>query len=289
MKPLEILLALPQWSRKKPSEIVDSPAFALPCRLGNANEVLRFGAMQTPSSDLLLLAVHFGETPCVLGIADSPRFAQLHKLWAVRAEVPDPVLLALVEQECAPLLQALENALRRMLKIDGLESAPSADDRTLFATLGDIAFSISRAPFIDETFGILRNIDLAHESVRAISLPAQLERAAFAVPPGDLASLAPGDYILTPEIGTISPRLIVDGRFVADDTGVAPFESDSRARLRDAEGLSITLGELFDWCSAPHAPANRPVKDLKLLAPSGKLIANGTFGKLAGANAFIVQ
>ena len=41
MKPLEILSALPKWANAAPESLLDSPAWAMPCRLGDASATLR--------------------------------------------------------------------------------------------------------------------------------------------------------------------------------------------------------------------------------------------------------
>ena len=46
MKPFEMLSLLPQWSGLGPDAIVDSPAFAMPCRLGEESAMIVLGAMR---------------------------------------------------------------------------------------------------------------------------------------------------------------------------------------------------------------------------------------------------
>ena len=128
MKPLEILSALPQGARARPDAIVDSPAFAMPCRLGEESVVVRRASVEPAMSEMLALAVTFGDEPHELCLARSPRFPDLDRLWDRRGEVPQAVLLALVEKECGPLFQALENAVNNgmtepeIVNITGLDA-----------------------------------------------------------------------------------------------------------------------------------------------------------------------
>ena len=87
MKPLEILVALPKWAKATPDQVLDSPAFAMPCRLGEEQVSLRLGAVQP--SDTLDLAILFGDERHSLRLARSTRFSELDKVWDSRADMPD--------------------------------------------------------------------------------------------------------------------------------------------------------------------------------------------------------
>ena len=156
MKPLEILVAIPKWAKAKPAEILDSPAFAMPCRLGEEQVSLRLGAVQP--SDTLDLAILFGDEQHSLRLARSTRFPELDKVWDSRSDMPEPILLALVEKECGPLLQMLENAVRRQLRLVGL-AASVADAQTLSVQVNDIVFSLTRSETVTAAFGILRHLN----------------------------------------------------------------------------------------------------------------------------------
>ena len=91
-------------------------------------------------------------------------------------------------------------------------------------------------------------------------LPCETELAAFTLPAADLASLAVGDALLLPEIGTVPPRLVVDGRFAVDENGVLPFKDDGRLHVVGAEARSMTLGELFDRAQNPAAASAARVR-----------------------------
>jgi hypothetical protein len=138
-------------------------------------------------------------------------------------------------------------------------------------------------------FGALRNLDLSHESVRSQALPSEVEYAAFAMPDEDVASLAVGDAVLVPEIGSVEPKLVVDRRFVADAGGVSQYAEDSFVHIRAAESGSITLGELFDATTSPIGrPAAENGAQLRLFL-NGTSVARGRLDRIADQVAFIVE
>ena len=286
MKPHEILSMLPQWADAAPEALLDSPAWAMPCRLGEDSTALRMADVRP--CDTLNLAVLLDGERHVLSIADSSRFTDIHALWPSRADVPEPILLALVEKECGPLLQLVENAVRRQLKIEGLDAGSGPDARTVFAQVNDVVFGLTRSPAVETAFGQLRFIDCAHQAVRDTVLPCETELAAFTLPAADLASLAVGDALLLPEVGTVPPRLVVDGRFVVDENGVLPFKDDGRLRVVGVEARAITLGELFDRAQDPVAEKAVEPAQLRLVA-SGRTAAQGRLEQLASHPAFIVE
>ena len=300
MKPLEIISALPQWTKATPGEIVDSPAFAMPCRLGDENATLRHAEVLPAESETLALAVAFGDEPHAICLARSPRFPELDKIWDSRADVPDAILLALVERECGPLFQLLENAVRKQLRLVGLGKggieAPSAFlALCVSASLREadsadgIVFTLSRSDTVVSAFGALRNLDLAHESVRSLVLPASGEYAAFAMSAADLSVLEPGDALLLPEIGEASPRLVVDGRFVIDESGVVPLPTDALVRVRDAEARTVTLGEVFDAAETPAAPGSVSAGAPLCLVRGDRPFARGRLDRLGDQNVFVVE
>lgn len=289
MKASEILGALPQWANATSEELAVSPAWAMPCRLGETQCEMRLDALRP--ADTLDVAIKLEDEPYVLSLADTPHFADLHRLWPSRAEIPEPVLLALVEKECSELLQLIENVSRRQLKIAGLADQVPEDRfcARLCTPGGDIlSFAITATPTLVRTFGKLLFIDPSHPSVREVQLPAAVELAAFALPAADRAALAVGDALLLPEVGAVAPRLIVDGRFIVDETGVAPYKDDGLLLVMDAESRTVTLGEVLDCAKSPSAPSVPPPRALRLES-SGRTVALGRLDRLADQNAFFVE
>jgi len=287
MKPLEILSAIPRWKNATPGQIVDSPAFALACRLGETPETLRLGAVE--AGDTLDLSILFGDEPHVLRLARSPRFKELDRLWDSRADVPEPILLALAEKDCGEFFQMLENAVRRQLRLAGLATAGEGSvGGMLLAQVADVTFALTRSDAVVSAIGTLRNLDLSHPSFREETLPAETEFAAFALSAANLTSLAVGDALLLPEIGSIPPRLVVDGRFAVDEKGVSPFADDGRCRILAAEPRVVALGELFDAAeNTSRIEAGAPGQ-LRLVQ-NGKTLVNGRLERLGEQPAFVVE
>lgn len=295
MKPLEILSALPQWTKTSPDTIIDSPAFAMTCRLGEESVTIRPAAVEPAESELLALSVAFGDEPHELCLARSPSFPDLDKLWDSRADVPEAILLALVERECGPLFQLLENAVRKQLRLVGLGSAGSVDStaskplRLQISAPSDVVFSISRSETVTSALGVVRNLDLAHEAIRSLQLVAQVEYAAFAMSDGDVASLAPADAVLMPEVAAVPPRLVVAGRLMLDANGVTRHEENALASVRLAETRAISLGEVFDAVETPlQLPAAATGAQLRMVL-GGKDVAAGYLGRIGDQSAFIVE
>lgn len=286
MKPLEIVAALPQWKNLAAGEIVDSPAFAAACRLGEETRTLRRAEVTPAVSQMLSLSVTFGDVPHMLSIGRSSRFPELDKLWDSLAEVPGAIVLALVERECGILLQMLENAIRRQLKIVGLAPAGEAPADMIAFQTEDLTFAVTRSDIVTGALGTLRNLDLEHECVRSALLSAQAEYAAFALSDADFSALATGDALLLPEIGTIAPRMVVDGRFAAVDGGVEAFADDGRYRIFAAESATVKLGDLLDGTLSAKVPAENTQLEL---VRKGKTLARGRLGRVGEQLAFIVE
>ena len=286
MKPFEILSSLPQWAGLGPDAIVDLPAFAMPCRLDDERTTLVLSESQP--ADSVSLSVLLEDEPHVLSLARSPRFKELDAVWDSRADVPEPILLALVEKDAGPLFQLVENAVRRQFRLVGLAEPAGADAQVLSARVDDIAFSLTRSAVVTSAIGNLRNLDLSHESIRSVALPSVVEYLTFALASGDAAGLEVGDAILLPEMGTAPARLVVDGRFVVDASGVSRYDAGELARVVDAEQKDIALGEVFDAAEAPHAIEAKPSGVLKLVC-KGKTLALGRLDRLGDQPALIVE
>lgn len=289
MKPFEIFSAVPQRAEATPDAILDSPAFLAPCRIGDDMLSLRRPDVQPDESGMLALSIAFGDEPHELLLAPSPRFPELGKIWDARADVPEPVLLALAEKECGAFFQMLENVVRRQMKLNGIASASGEQKVFLGLSDGSLSFALTRSVAVVSALGVLRNLDLGHESIRSRTLPCEYEYAAFAADDAELAALASGDAVLLPEIGSIAPRIVVDGRFVADANGVSHKIDDALAHVFAAAPGEITLGELFDAQENPAAVASPAQGSPLKIVKGGRPVASGRLDSLSGQPAFIME
>lgn len=291
MKASEILGAIPRWANAASDALVASPAWAMPCRLGDVACTMRLDAVHP--ADMLDIAIVLEDEPHVLSLADTPRFPELHRLWAVRAEVPEQILLALVEKEAGPLLQLIENAAHRQLRISGLSAAPDSTSDRLFARIssgeGDIlSFAITSSPALVSSLGRLIFIDTSHQSVRDETVPAVLSLASFTLSAAELASLSVGDALLIPEAESNPPSIIAAERLFVDSKGVTPFADDGRLRVESADPLTVTLGYLFDQASSPSEPERSSTPQLRLVT-ARRTLASGRFERVADQCAFVVE
>lgn len=295
MKPTEILAALPGWADATPGQLLASPAWALPCRFGDAAGSLRLDAIRP--TDILPLRIAFEHEEHVLGLADSPSFPELHAVWQARGDVPEPILLALVEKECSPLLQLLENAVRRQLRVIGPAAEPPGSDRSwamrVVASGNDMAvFTLSHSTALTEALGQLRFIDISHPDVRGRLLSAEVELASFSLNAGDVPET--GDALILPELdlasGPAPARLVVEGLFaVQSSIGVVPWTDDGRCRVVRADKAFVSFGALADfasgkvpWAESPElsSPGETETHLAVALVRGGKRLASGRLVRL---------
>ena len=312
MNPLDLLSSLPPFRGWSPAEVLASPAWAMPCRLGSEEGRLVSDGALLPA-DPLRLAVRFADDPATLALADSPIFPELHALWSSRADVPSPILLALVEKECGPLLQLLENAAGRQLAIDGLADGEAVDGKAFVlrrATGEDLcSFALTLPPVVFESFGALRNLDAAHPSVREQEYSAQIQLAAPVLSSDDLASLAPGDHLLLPEVKPApaeSPdgqaptcpeaTLVVSGLLAAEPAGLSPWTDPGTLRVVLADPATLPLGDLLDLASGAldhssfvtrHSSLREGAALALLRGPA--TLAAGRLGAVAGQPSFAIE
>ena len=295
MKPLEILSCLPGWSGASSEALLASPAWTMPCRLGEESCTMRIDAVRP--AETLALSIMLENENHVLCIADSPGFPELHAIWETRGEVPEPILLAIVEKDCGKFFQLLENATRMQLKVVGLADSPADAGQTAFARICNtdgetvISFTLDLTPSVISVLGHLRNLDAAHPSIREESIPAVVEYATFTIPAADLASLAQGDALLLPEIDTLRPRLVVAGRLVVSENGVAPWRDDGMLRVCAADDSVVAAGDVLDAANGQPSkatPATPPDNTPLRLVRSGQTIATGRLGRLGSQFAFLL-
>ena len=252
---------------------------------------MRLGAVRP--ADTLKLSVKLESESHVLGIAISPAFPELQSVWPSRVDVPTPILLALVEKECGPLLQLIENAVRRQLKIEGMKDDAPEQDETSEGEDESLAFDVSEpsiptatftltmSPAVEEVLGQLRYIDAGDPSIRKDVSAAETEYASFAT----------GDALLLPEIGTMKPRIVIEKCLVASENGVGAWTDTDLPRICSAGESEISVGDILDMAGGsasalpPQPPENTPLK----LVRSGKALVYGHLGRIGEQFAFVVE
>lgn len=282
MKPSEILKLLPQWEHASSADIVASPAWSVPCRMGETACTLK--AAEVVLSDTLDVSIVLGGTEYVLSIADSPVFADLHSLWANRADVPEPILLALVEKECGMLLQTIENVVRRELKVLGVAKGKKDESLSLALDVSEgqpISFMLSSTPQLVRAFGQLAFIDVSNPIVRDARISVVRDMAAFTLSAADMMSIGPGDALIVPEFDSSPARLIAESRLIVDGNGVSPYADDGLLHIVESAPGTVTLGWLLDYAASPSQIPSAEPGEIKLVA-GGRTIAVGKVERLGG-------
>jgi len=186
----------------------------------------------------LLLKVTFDDEPGVLGISDSETFSDLHLLWARLSELPESLVIALVEKEVGPLLQTIENIVRKELRIVGValgETAASSGARTGFILHDgtyELGFSLPLSSDTVRRLGVLDNLDTEHETIRALTRPVRAQYAVMDLSPDQIAAIKEGDFL-------------VDSNEL---NGVWQTElpNDDALRLRAESDVGFTFAEFAD-------------------------------------------
>lgn len=276
MNELQLLARWPDWSAKSAEEIMSSPAWSMRIRWGD--DEVRLKLSDNRPRDILALKIAFDDEEHFLGIGEREEFPDLAVLWERKNEIPPALVLALVEKECGKLLQLLENAVRRQLKVIGLADPAGRDGTRGFEIVGmdgEIisSFALDVSPVVVEAFGDISAIDTSHSSIRSMTRPAVAEYASFSLGK-EAAVIEPGDYLLAPELD--NP---VAGKWCIDE---APDDGKFRLRATAPEQIA------FSSFAEGQMPAV-PVADTLDLYYGSKRIATGRSARLGDRSAFAVE
>ena len=261
------------------ADLFGREAWAMP--VGYNGEDATLVRDETRERDVIGLEIKLDAERHFLGLADSDAYPELSKLWSERAKLPDEIVLALVEKECGPLFQTLENAARRQVSVVGLADREAAKGENVKAqafslrdadgeTLCD--FSLSMSPALLAEFGRVENLDVAHPSIRALVRPARVEYAVFALGAAEEEGLAAGDYLLVPEVGTEAPHWATDP------------SDDDLVHVLSAATTELAFGDFADDSLPEPPPAGTLV-----LVRKDREIAEGRIQPLGAENAFAVE
>lgn len=279
MNASELIEQWPGMAEAKAGDVFASPAWAMAVDHRGTDATLVKD--KTRERDVIGIDIAFDDEAHFLAIAASDDYPELRKVWETKTQLPDAVLLALVEKECGGLFQTLENAVHRQLSVKGLADRETAGARNVAAqafalkdaegrTLCDFSLSVDGAVLAE--LGQLQNLDVAHEAVRALTRPARAEYAAFALSEDELKALAPGDHLLLPEIGTAKPGW------------TAATSDDDLAHVMSAATTELRFADFADE-SLPEPPAASTL----VLVRRDRIVAEGRLTRLGEQNAFVVE
>lgn len=277
MNGIENLSRWPGWAEKTPDELLASEAWAMGTRWGDEDVVLRLS--NNRPRDIIALKIALDDEEHFLGIGERDSFPDLAALWNRKKEIPDTLVLALLEKECGKLFQLLENSIRRQLSVIGLTDVGAREGTQGFEVVnrkGKIlaSFALNLSSMVKSAFGDLAAIDVTHPAIRAMTRPTKVEYAVFALSEESQA-VAPGDYLLAPELSNT-----VAARWCVDD----PPVDDGRFRIRSTMAVEMPFSHFADNDMPPIASPT----SLELF--KGKtLIATGHYAQLGDASAMAIE
>lgn len=228
----ELLKTWPGWASANAERVFESPAWRLETHF--ADEPARLTRLAALEGPLVTLEVAVDGTDQVLAFAPSPVFPDLWLLRDRLSGLPSEVLLALVEKECGPFFQFIEDFLKKSFAVRGVSTVPS-EGQTAFVlatSAGEISFSIGLTSELVQRLGVLANLDSSHESVRSLTREARIRHATLELSDEELAALGVGDFLLL-ESG-LSSEWTID---VPDDATV---------QVLSPEAGQLTFAQLAD-------------------------------------------
>lgn len=276
MNGLELLTRWPGWADKRPAAILAEPAWALRTRWGDEEVRLRF--TDNRPRDVIAVKIAFDDEEHFLGLGCREVFPDLATLWDRKGDIPNTLVLALIEKECGKLLQLLENAVRGQLRVIGLTDAAEREGTRGFEVVrkdGSIIadFALTVSDMVVEAFGDLSAIDTAHPSIASMTRPATPEYAAFSLG-AEAETLAPGDYLLMPELDNL-----LAARWQFD-----PPVADGKFHLRATQTVDISFGDLVE----ETLPAIPKPTELELFSGT-KVVATGRYDRLGAQPALAIE
>lgn len=276
MNELSVLSSWPGWAEKTPEELLEHEAWSMRVRWGDEEARLRLSGNRP--RDIIALEISFDGEAHFLGIGERQEFPDLSALWDRKNEIPQNLVLALVEKECGKLLQLLENAVRRQLKITGLADPAGRSAARGFEVVGldgriIAGFALEVTPAVIESFGVISAVDASHPSIRSMSRPAVIEYAVFGLGE-DSSKIAAGDHLLAPELDNPA----------AAKWCVADPPDDGKYHLRASAPDAVAFASFADD-SMPPVPAPGRLE----LFFGSKCVASGHAARLGEQAAFAVE
>lgn len=269
MKPFELFKSLDPIKAMSKLDIVLHSAWSRPIIVEGEEYTLRAAEGSTEGVNL---SVSWGQEKGVLTLFDSPKFPDFSRLFPRRAEIPDAIMLAVIEKEAGVLLQALENAIRAELSISGLiEKSGEVKKFEVVSEKGEVVFTfaLTLTETILNEFARLEYLDLSHESIASMKLPAEIEFAAF--PFEELEGLEVGDSLLLPELDTPNPGIAV----------LKGQATSEQVRVLSPEESQVTFAQVVIGGDAVRRERSEEMK----LILKGEEIGRGVVAKVGSAPA----
>lgn len=264
MKSFELIESLATFRQMTPAEILAHPAWRLPLTWKESESFLRGDAVAP--AEAIWLNVRFEREECVLGLVPSPEFPDLSALFPVRDQVPQAIILAVIEKEVGPLFQVLENTMRREFAVVGLREEGAPSKSTAFRVTGGdgeerTSFALSLTSALVADLGRLDFLDAGHDSIAAMRVKGEMVFAEFDLTDAEIAALKVGDHLLLPELAERMP-----GTFSPDDQLCG-----NRVRVTASKPMELAFADIV---AGAEGVCSAPVDDLTL-ALGVRRIASG--------------
>jgi len=233
-----LLKTWPGVEKANAETLLGFPSWRLETEYDGRAAVIRHGDVLSSTVDL---AVTLDGESHRLRIGDSEAFADLHRLWARRTELPENLLLALIEKECGGVLQTLENVARKQLSVKGLATGEAGGDKpfVLCSEGIEIPFALDLSPALVIEWGRIDNLDVAHQSVRDLTRPIRVDYSTYDLSADETSRLAVGSVLVMSADAVPSWRLMVP--------------SDDLVHVLSADETLVSFGSVADdeWPSVP--------------------------------------
>lgn len=310
----EIIANWPDFAKLNAESILNSPGYSAKCQWDSQECSLTYGGIR-PGIDLAL-RLKFGKHEALLGIPanglSENLFPNLNMLLASK-DLPETFLLAVLENDLAPLFQLLEEISEEHLQVLGIAQPNDSkfENAKVFRVKAQdeeiLAFQLTLTPELVHAFGQLKHVNPTVPEIGDKAFPAYLLLAKFGLDKEDLVNLAQGDRILLPECPMDSTawkvQVIVAGKFLVaanledDDVTLRSvpviWQGDEELGVVAGEPIPVTLNELLGLLQQ-GATVNKTLTDAKhlrlyTLNNSIRKIAEGRLQPLGNENSFAVE
>ena len=267
-----------------------------------------------PQSPRLCLRV--SATLIEVVLPDVPAWRDYHRLYALRATLPEALLAAVIAQDGARFLEDLGAALDAEITVEGVrlegEPAPSAYWCGRWQEAQGAQTAVFWLALPDKVRAHLARkgeIALCHPELAGRCFRAVFVLTAFALPPEVRETMAGGDALLLPEwkafqSGLAPGQLVVEGAFTVDvrrtpegdlalsgpvrhEVAPEPLE----LRLVVGGEVALPVGEVAAWCAAGEASGRVTLPQQRLVKGffGGRLLVWGRVGKVGEADVFKIE
>lgn len=265
--------------------------------------------------ELLWFSFRAGIEESLLGIPNTPLFPTLHRLFSARQTLPDELLSALFEEECAPFLTCLGRALGATIRLERSSTPPPPDTTSLWYGSWRAPSSADTMPFclvlcipFAQQLASVGTFSLAHPVFADTHLHATVELARFPLPLTDRANLANGDALLLPEWSASPhgqrPLLVIEHAIAvplertpegdwqphgACTPWMPPEETDVVVEMGAA--FTVTLHQVAIWLHPDPRPKTLwvPHTETVRLVGSRGLLAWGQMTRIESTPAFDIE